>query len=75
MVVRPCERAQEDNVKCWVPPLRGNLLLFSHPAADRWQSHPTYILLGFSAALAPKFPHLSCQFKFEAEILAERASL
>ena len=32
------------------------LFFSSHPAADGWQTHPTYFLLGFSAALAPKFP-------------------
>ena len=31
------------------------LFFSSHPAADGWQTHPTYFLLGFSAALAPKF--------------------
>ena len=29
----------------------------SHPSSARWPNHPTFILLGFSAALAPKFPH------------------
>ena len=31
-------------------------LFYSHPCSACWQNHPTYILLGFSAALAPKFP-------------------
>ena len=38
--VRPCCRA---------------FFFSSHPAADGWQTHPTYFLLGFSAALASKF--------------------
>ena len=31
------------------------LFFSSHPAADGWQTHPTYFLLGFSAARTPKF--------------------
>ena len=35
-------------------------LLLSHPLAARPGNHPKYILLGFSAALAPKFhPHFA----------------
>ena len=35
----------------------GNYLTQPHPAALAG-FHPTYFLLGFSAALAPKFPHM-----------------
>ena len=28
---------------------------FTHPSSACWPAHPNYFLLGFSAALAPKF--------------------
>ena len=34
----------------WQPPFH-----FTHPCSASWLSHPNYYLLGFSAALAPKF--------------------
>ena len=38
-----------------VAQIRGNHIKFSHPMQRPLANHPTYFLLGFSAALAPKF--------------------
>ena len=35
-------------------------LFYSHPLPGMAGNHPNYYLLGFSAALAPKFPPMGC---------------
>ena len=43
--------------KVWLHETRGHHHLIPHPTQRLLASHPTYSLLGFSAALAPKFTH------------------
>ena len=48
-------RVQVRVVELFAPQYGHHYLIFP-PRSARWRSHPTYCLLGFSAALAPKFP-------------------
>ena len=55
MVVDLREGAQGTNALSAVPLLRGHHFSFLHPSSCSLACHPTYTLLRFSAALAPKF--------------------